>query len=343
MISPKLLVFTVLVSALPVFAAQDAPPPNVDSLLNELTAIENKQKQIKSAAKSSILAQIQAAAASGQAAMAFYEQAIQEVRFRGRKDKVTAFLEWKKANNDLLHSKELQSALLFHLRYLMLALQRKDIAKPEALLPATMAYVNDLTKDYPAAPQEDTPNALTKGAHKPSPGDLAKTINEILNKPMGQVVIADWLQLGEWLPDEKNCEPQAGNVAGILEKNIRPIMRDSKSPQLLQTWDLQMKFEADSITNGRYAHKADIFNTVTRQKLLFQRAQDMIVLDQPNRAVAEMIALVKASPEHPDFQTWVTKIRELINRPATPAPSAAVPSASTSSAPAPAPAKTAPL
>ena len=184
---------------------------------------------------------------------------------------------------------------------------------------------------------------IAKGVAGHIADGFSKTIEELTSKPAGDGVIAEWLQLREWLPEDKVWEPKAGNVANILEKNVRSILRDSKSPQLLQTWDLQMKFEADVATKARLAHKADIFNTVTRQKLLFQRAQDMIVLDQPNRAVAEMIALVKASPEHPDFPTWVTKIRELIKRPATPAPSAAVPSASTSSAPAPAPAKTAPL
>jgi len=294
MISPRLVAFALLAAAFPVFAEQDAPPPNVDSLASELTSIETKQKQTKAAAKSTILGQIQAASANGQLASAFYAQAIEEVKFRGRKDKVTALIDWKKANGDLLRSKDLQSALLFHLRYLAMALQRKDIAKPETLLPATMAYINDLAKDYP----EDTQN--------------------LLGQAIGQGVIAQWLKLNDWLPDSKVWEPQPGNIAGILEKNVRPILRDLKSPQLLQTWDLQLKLEAEGATKAHLEYQSDAFNTVARPRLIFQRSQDMIILGQPNRAVGEIIAIVKAYPEHPDFPTWTAKIRELIKRPATP-------------------------
>jgi len=294
MISPRFFVFALLVSALPVFAQQDAPPPNVDSLLSELTSIETKQKQTKSAAKSAILAQIQAAMANGQIATAFYAKAIEEVQFMGRKDKAEAYQDWRKKNAESLRSKDLQTAILFHLRYLALALQRKGLEKPEALLPATMSYITDLLKDYPADSQG------------------------ILGKPIGQSVFAQWLRLGEWLPEDSVWEPQPGNVAGILEKNVRPILRDSKSPQLLQTWDLQMRIAADAITKARLEHQVEIFNRVTRQRLIFQRALDMVVLGQPNRAVGEIITLVKTYPEHPDFPTWVSKIRELINRPAPP-------------------------
>ena len=295
MASQKIFIVALACSVLPLSAQQDAPPPRVDSVLRDLAAIEAKQKLTKSAAKAAILTRIQAASANGQTAEVFYINAVEEVHFRGRKDKVEAFQDWKKKNSENLRSKDMQTALLFHLRYLTLALQRKGLEKPESLLPATTAYLNDLIKEGPADQQG------------------------LLGKPLGQSVFAQWLQLAEWLPDDQTWESQPGDIAGILEKNIRPILRDSKSPQLLHTWDLQMKVEADAITSGRLAHKADIFNNVTRQRLIFLRAQDMIELGQPNRALGEMLVLVKTYPEHPDFQAWMTRIRELIKPPGSPA------------------------
>ena len=79
-----------------------------------------------------------------------------------------------------------------------------------------------------------------------------------------------------------------------------------------------MKLEAEGATKAHLEHQSEVFNNVTRQRLIFQRAQDMVILGQPNRAVSEMVNLVKSYPEHPDFQIWVAKIRELIKRPATP-------------------------
>jgi len=288
----RIIVAVWLAGVFSLAAQPDAPAPNVDSLVGELNLLEQKQKQKKQSAKAAILARIQAAAANGPAAAVFYGDAIEEVQFRGRKDKVEAYQDWKKKNSDYLRTRELQTALLFHLRYLALALQRKGIEKPETLLPATMTYLGELVAESPQDQQG------------------------LLSKPLGQSVIAQWLQLGDWLPDSKVWEPSAGDVGGILEKNIRPILRDAKDPRLLQTWDLEMKMQADAITSGRLAHQADVFNAVTRQRLIFQRAQDMIILGQPNRALGEMLGLVRSYPEHPDFPQWMAKIREQINRPA---------------------------
>ena len=276
---------------------QDVSAPNVETVLKEIEGLEQKQKQGKITERSTLLKQIQSAAASAQAATAFYTQAVEDVQFKGKKDKVEAFIAWKKSHVDLLRSKEMQTALLLHLKYLLLSLQRKGLEKPETQTPAVMAYVNELiscddlfSKQYP--PSDET--------------------RSLLDRPVGQSVIAQWLPLGEWLPDDATWESRPGNVPGILEKNIRSVMRDKKDPQLIQTWDLEMNVEAARITAGRSEHKADQFNTVTRPRLQYKQAQDMILIGQPNRGLTSIIALVRANPWHPDFGIWVARIRELI-------------------------------
>ena len=160
-----------------------------------------------------------------------------------------------------------------------------------------MAYVTDLSKGYPADDSQ-----------------------QVLSKPLGSSVFAQLLQLNEWLPDDATWEMTPNNVTGILDKNVRPILRDAKNPQLLQTWDLQMKLEADAATNAHNAHKVEVFNSFTRQKLVYQRALDMIALGLPNRATGEIFTLIKTYPQHPDCPIWMAKIRELINRSASAAP-----------------------
>lgn len=297
----RLLPLFVSLSVVPFARAQlDVNPVNADAILREIETIEQKQKQTISAAKNSTLARLQAAAASGAAAADFYTDAVEEVQFQGQKGKVEAFTDWKKQNADLLRSKPMQTALMLHLRYAALAVQRKGLEKPETLMPASEKYLADLIasddifKDKP--PQQ---------------------VLELLNKPLGQSVMAQWLRLGDWLPDDKDFELTPGNVTGILNKNIRPFLRAAKSPELIQTWDLQMQVEADRITTGRSDHKADEFNTITRPKLVFQRAKDMAAIGQPNRAVAEIIVLVRTYPEHPDFKTWVAEIKTMLKSVAT--------------------------
>ena len=282
---------------------QDVAAPNLDAILKDIAVLEQKQKQGKIAERNQLVGLIQNAAASGSAAANFYTQAVEEVQFKGKKDKVEAFVAWKKSRADLLRSKEMQTALLLHLKYLLLSFQRKDLEKPETQLPSLMAYVNEVVSCDDLFAKQNPPNNETK---------------DLLSKPLTGSIFAQWLPLGEWLPDQKSWEQKPGDVPGILEKNIRSVMRVKKDPQLIQTWDLEMKIEAARITTGRSDHQADQFNTVTRPRLQFKQAQDMAVIGQPNRALTETIALVRANPLHPDFGIWVAKIRESV-KPAAPA------------------------
>ena len=283
---------------------QDVAPPNLDVILKEIEALEQKQKQSKISERNQLVGLIQSATASGVAAANFYTQAVEDVQFKGKKDKVEAFNAWKKSHADLMRSREMQTALLLHLKYLLLSLQRKDVEKPETQLPALMAYVNELVSYDDFFAKQNPPSDETRG---------------LLSKPLTGSIFAQWLPLGEWLPDQKSWESKPGDVPGILEKNIRSVLREKKDPQLIQIWDLEMKVEAGRITTGRSEHQADQFNTVIRPRLQFKQAQDMAVVGQPNRALAETIALVRANPLHPDFGIWVAKIRESV-KPAAPAP-----------------------
>lgn len=290
-----------------VHALPDVPAPNTESLLREIEAMEGRQKEAKGQEKRAVLGAVQAAAMNGTAAANFYEKAVEEMQFKGRKDKVAAFVDWKKANADMLRTKEMQTALLLHLKYLSMALQRKGMDDPASMIPAVMAYVNELV----AADRlfDSDPGANPK-AQKNRPDQ------QLLDQPLSQSIFSQWLKLGQWLPDDKIWEPKPGDVAGILERNIRPLLRDKKDPQIVQTWDLQLQVEADRATEARSEHQNDKFNTVTRPTLLFKRAQDMVLIGQPNRGVMEMVSVLRANPSHPDFANWLAAVRGLLKQPA---------------------------
>ncbi len=309
MTAPRFIA-TVLFLSVSVIRAQqqDIAPPDLAALAREIETLELKQKQGKASEKGMLLAQIQTASSSGPAAANFYTKAVEEVQFKGKKDKPEAFSDWKKSHDDMLRSKEMQTALVLHLKYLLLSLQRKGIEKPETQLPALMAYINELVAAddlFFASPAP--PDPKKKGAPKDE-------WRSLLDSPLSASVFAQWLRLDEWLPEAKNWELKPGDLAGILDKNVRSVMRDKKDLQLIPTWDMQMKVEADRITTGRLAHKADEFNTVTKPRLLFKRAQDMAVIGQPNRGLVEVVTLVRTYPSHPDFPAWLDYIRAALRK-----------------------------
>lgn len=298
-IPPLALVLSVFFSPCLRAAPEDVSDLKVDALLEEIAGIEEQQKASKTKEQAALIAAIKAARVSGTAAANFYEKAVEAVQFQGRKDKAAAYVDWKKANADFLRSREMQEALLLHLRYLQMALERRDMENPETMVPAVLDYVNSLV----------AADKVFAGQAKPP--DEQKNL---LVQPLGQSIFVQWLQLGPWLAGEKIWEPKPGDVAGILEKNVRGLLREKKDPLLLQTWDLQLKIEADRITEGRSQHAIDTFNTLTRPRLLFRRAQDMVVVGQPNRGAVEMVALVRSNPSHPDFSAWLSAVRELLTK-----------------------------
>lgn len=297
--SPRAFLFTAIASPLLLTSlarAQDVKPPSAEDILRELDSIEQRREQSKDAARNALLAKLQAAAASGPAASSLYSEAVEAVQFEGKKDRAQDTLEWKKKNADALRSRDLQSTLQLYLRYVVLSIQRRQSENPDAFVQPSLAYVTSLVQSYSdlqSAPIED--------------------VRKMMNQPMADSVIGKWLRLGEWLPDDnKSWEPRAGDVAGILEKNVRIPLRAAKDATILQVWDMQMKFEADRATAGRLTHGVDEFNKITVPKLAFNKAKDMAAIGQPNRAVTEMFTLVRTYPEHPDFASWVAAIRQAL-------------------------------
>ncbi len=299
-----LAAFLLAATVSPLCAQQDGPPINVDSVLRELASLENKQKETHQQALTSAINTLRPGSAGGPAASNLYQSAVEATQFEGLRDKVTAFINWKKQNSDLLRSSEMQTALGLHIRYLLLSIQRSQAEDGKQFVQPSLDYVEDLRRFLESLEKLDKVPGLIK---------------ELMDKGINESVFTKWLRLGPWLPTGKDWEANPGNLSGILEKNVRTILREEKSPKVIDTWDFEMKYEADRITTGRLAHAADSFNTVNRPKMQFSRANDLILIGQTNRGTSEILALVRTYPQHPDFGTWVARLKQLL-APPTPAP-----------------------
>ncbi len=319
--------------------AQDNPSVNIPAILRELDQIEAQQKQTMQSTKQATIAKLEAASNSGPAAASLYLEAIEAIQFEGKKGKGGSFANFKEEAGDAVRSKELQTVLMLHLKYIVLSIERKMSDKPELFAPPSLAYAVELYNAdslflKQAQKAEELAAIREKGIKQSSQdrenmdvlkkaGDLRK---ELLDKPITESVFSKWLRLAPWFPKGDDWEMTSGNVTGVLEKNVRPFLRSSKNPQLLDTWDFEMKVLADRATASRLEHQMTEFNTVTRPRLQLGRANDMVEMGQKNRAISEIYSMIKTYPQHPDFPKWVQRLRELAK---AADPTAAAPAADT--------------
>lgn len=317
----RLLPLCVAMSSL--CAQQDGPAVNADAILRDLDQIELKQKQTVLSARQTAINQIRAAAANGATAADLFEKAVEATQFEGTQNKGAAYADWKKAKAPLLRTKEAQSALVLHLRYLALSMERKNADKPDDLVSPSLSYGNDLAVADALFLKLTSPDRTKdqQGLDK----EALKLRDELLNKPLTDSIFVKWLQLAPFLPKAEGWELVPGNLSGILEKNVRPVLREQKNAALLPTYELEMKVLADRVTNTHREHDAVTFNTVLLPRIQLARANDMIALGQRNRGIAEIYGMVKKYPQHPDFTKWVGRLRELL----TPAKPAAAPAPET--------------
>lgn len=313
----------------PIVRAQDAPQVNADAILRELDMIEQRQKQTLASARQMAISQLRSAAVSPSAAAALYADAVEAVEFEGKPNKGAAYSEWKAGMGDALRSSDFQNVILLHLRYLVMSLERGASDKPETFISPSLAYANDLIQTDDAfldlkKKQSDKPANDRAQRERDIAQKALNAKKDLLDKSISDGVFTRWLRLQQWLPKGDGWELTPGNLAGILEKNVRSVMRTVKDPALIQTWDLEMKVLADRATSGRLDFLAADFNTMVRPKMIFSRANDMILLGQKNRAANDIYILVKTYPQHPDFSKWVSKLREIL-KPAEPEATAAAP------------------
>ena len=305
-------ILPLLVSATPLLAQQDAPAVNASAILRDLDMTELRQKQAAQSVQQSVVAKLQAAMSSGSAAASLYSEAVKAMVFQGKKDDARAFEDWRNEKALLLRSKEMQTALQLYFKYLVLSIQRKDAKNPAMFVNPSLTYARDLAAAGPYFVSGKETKGGGRRNKKPDSNDPTAKPDEIkglLDTALPETIVVKWLGAASMLPEGKNWDLRAGDISGILEKNVRPFLREQKNPQLIETWDLEMQLQADLVTAGQLDYDADQFNTVTRPTMQFSKASDYSALGMNNRAINEIYSLIKAYPQHPDFPKWVQSIR----------------------------------
>jgi hypothetical protein len=316
-----------IVSALGLKAvdAQDLPTPqNATEILRELDRVDQGAKLKEENRRSAAITQVQAAANSGPAAVDLYLRSLENTKYLENHQE---YVDWNRKNQELLHSISFQNAVQLQMRYLAMALQRNDKHDAYAQIPEYLSYLETLSAqkslrtqsqdnssdNNASAKQVQNKTAKTTSTDKPYPEALT-----LINQPVEKSTVVQWLQISDLLP-EKNFEHTAGNYQSIMEKNIRGPLRAKNDPRIIQTWDLQIAQETANATDSNSKQQADAFNQTRLPELLFRKAKDTAVIGQPNRALGQVMVLVRNYPENPSAQDWIDAARGLLtNPPVTP-------------------------
>jgi hypothetical protein len=131
---------------------------------------------------------------------------------------------------------------------------------------------------------------------------------------------------------EESWESTPANVDGLFNSIIQPALRAANDPHVVDYWDYRLRHEADLASRTKLQFEIDRFNTVRRPQLLWGRLRDLAAIGLKNRAAADMLALVKANPSHPDATSWADELETLLS-PTPPAPAAGVSATGSPAAP----------
>ncbi|MGH8047030.1 MAG: hypothetical protein ACREKL_07265 [Chthoniobacterales bacterium] len=249
----------------------------------------------------------------------------------GNKSISQEYSDWKKSHRDFFSSQDFERAAGLHLRYLALTLKRATVDDEGAVLPEIRDYVGALEqcKDLVGKYQGDGKqqggggqgpqgrnrwggqnNDNNQGNQGPNFDD---SMRQVLNGPVGEGWVAVVLGLNGQLSDIENWEFSPSNLGGILEKNVRPYLREKKDPKLIETWDMEIAFQSAVAQATKDERKIDTFQRQEMPKLLWNKAKDYEVLGLPNRALKERIAIIKAYPDNPDFDAWTKEVMQQLN------------------------------
>ena len=199
-------------------------------------------------------------------------------------------IDWRKKNGDLLRDKNFIAALRMQLTYLSLTWQHSMGVKTRDQLPALYDYTNGIAANF----------------------DSLWSFDQIAKKSIGDNVFAAYFQIGPYINSLPEWEPVPFNIEGIFQKTILPELRRLKDPRVLAYWDDKIQAEAARLDKNQNSLAVNKFNNVRRPGLLWNRAEDELVIGDQPHAVADMLALIKAHPDHPDFDKWAARLTEIV-------------------------------
>ncbi len=292
---PRRYLMPVIACAVGLGAARGQTPAvsDPDAVLKELAAIKISMREKHDQRLRQTAAEIRRIAQSPSDARTLYLNSIKEAQFAGLTGQAGKFSDQKERLDGAMSTPVFRTAITLHLQYLALTLDRA--IEPD--------------KPYPVDPivgfLKESAETKLKFYEELAGNRLAA---ELLNNGVNQGIFERVFRFGPELNGLKDWEMSPGNIEGILEKQIRPRLREAKDPRLIETWNLQISYEGQlAEEDGKDITMRD-FQDVRLPALVWRKARDMYALGQTKEALALMLDTVRAYPAHPEIGAWVDEV-----------------------------------
>ena len=321
-----------LACAVPAFAVlnDDAPldPSAVKANVEAMSKLRAAQKKkFFDAARARVAQALQQSGNAGN----FVLSCKKDTEFGGMKNGNVEFGKWKTDNRDLFSNRDVERAAELHLNYLILTLKRATLDSAEPLQSDLWTYLNELSKstDLLAGklrePQEVKFRVYDKeggevvtemvgdmqslagggGRQMDDPGSY---VTQLLNNSVTSGMVARSMGIEAHFDKMSDWETTPAAFGGILDASVRPYLLKKKDSRLIDTWDLQIKFEGALAKANPDSKVIEKFQKEDYPRLLWKKAKAIEAVGLPNRALKEKIAVAKQFPDHPDFDQWTTAI-----------------------------------
>ena len=346
--------------ALSAFAAelQDAQPVDAAQVRELLEKMRQQQQTALKQRRASAFEAVKVASASGEKAAALWKEAVKTVQFDGAEDEQARLKAWRENEGDALNSKEAQNAARLHLTWLFYTLQFKAGVKKKDLLPFVIEYTNQLAAD--GQTMETFDEQLQKERERDASGKHGlrrgggedKTVKQmhhsILQTSVSGSPVAKYLGLEDVLPrgtsqtdrlaksvakllgetkapaaQDEAWPMTPGDLEGIHQAIILPEYRSTKDQRILDYWERVLRRESEAVARRKVDYEEKRFATVRRPELVWARAEDLYQIGLKNRAITEMVAVLRTNPLHPRAEGWISQLEAMLpagaKAPASPA------------------------
>lgn len=307
---------------------QDDAPPDAKTLKDQVKAFakarEQKKFEFLERTRQELLKPIQTSGAAGN----YVIDCMRTVQYEGKEGGNAQFAEWKKNNRGMFSNRDFERASDLYLRYLALTLRRATLKSAEPLQAEIWNYLELLNscKDLVAnVMRENTRIKMTVYDPKQDKvtgeilGNIEDTklvsaenthtfVQDLLNQAVSSGLVAQALKLTGHLDEIPEWELVPGNFSGIMELDVRPLLRLKKDPKLLSTWDYEIAFTAAVVDLKKEKKEQEKFRRETYPKLVWKKAADAELLGLKNRALNIRLDIARKYPEHPDFDGWAKQI-----------------------------------
>ncbi len=303
-----LLVASLLASPPAVLRAQQTPPLDPKAVLTTLKDLRAKQSGLMNREKADVLAAINAAIADPGKA---YEKAMESVELQGETAPPppakngagparppaagTRILDARKRIGEQVRDHDFVNGLRLQLSYLSLTWQHGMGVKTRDLITPLLDYVGQVNQSL------ETLQPL-----------------DMFRRSLNESVFVGYFQVGPYLNGFADWSDHPFDTASIFQKTILPEMRNNKDPRLLSYWDNLLQTESARVTATQNNLATTKFNHIRRPSLLWSRAEDELILGSTNQGIADMLGIVKANPDHPDFDKWATQLEGIASAKAAP-------------------------